>query len=167
MSIEAMKQGVEALEVMKAGHCAEEKIYINNAITALRQAIAQAEKQAPVAYFDSSILQIPADYFGKDGWVAKVYSVPQGVYTSPLYTAPLQAEKQEPVAWVTFVESFGGYPKLKASETQKEGYAPVFTAPSKREWVGLTEDEVKHYNNRLSGSNVAQEIESKLRERNK
>lgn len=36
----------------------------------------------------------------------------------------------------------------------------------RKEWVGLTDEEIKHYNSRLSGSGVAQEIESKLRERN-
>lgn len=56
MSIEAMKQALEALEVMKAGHCAEEKIYINNAITALRQAIEEAEKQEPVAWRNDGFL---------------------------------------------------------------------------------------------------------------
>ncbi len=53
----------------------------------------------------------------------------------------------------------------------EEGYqdgwnAAVVDAPPKREWVGLTSEEVKHYNNRLSGSGVAEEIEAKLRERN-
>jgi hypothetical protein len=36
----------------------------------------------------------------------------------------------------------------------------------KREWVGLTELEINHYNSRLSGSGVAEEIQAKLRERN-
>ena len=49
--------------------------------------------------------------------------------------------EQEPIAWITFVESFCGYPKLKASDAQKEGYVPVYTAPPKREWVGLTEED--------------------------
>ena len=35
-----------------------------------------------------------------------------------------------------------------------------------KEWVGLTDEEIKHYNNRLSGSGVAQEIATKLKERN-
>jgi hypothetical protein len=48
---------------------------------------------------------------------------------------------------------------------EKEFFEAART-PSRKKWVGLTEDEIKHYNNRLSGSNVAQEIESKLRERN-
>jgi len=51
---------------------------------------------------------------------------------------------------------------LRADESGKLSIGEL----PRKEWVGLTELEVKHYNNRLSGSNVAQEIESKLRERN-
>ena len=36
----------------------------------------------------------------------------------------------------------------------------------KREWVGLTDEERRRYNNRLSGSGVAEEIEAKLKEKN-
>lgn len=56
--------------------------------------------------------------------------------------AALELEGLKPVAWVTFVESFCGYPKLKASDTQKEGYVPVYTAPPKRNWVGLHLDDI-------------------------
>ena len=40
------------------------------------------------------------------------------------------------------------------------------TAPPKREWVGLTDEERRRYNDRLSGSGVAEEIEAKLKEKN-
>jgi hypothetical protein len=79
--------------------------------------------------------------------------------------AELAKPEQEPVAWM--LPEYGDV--LSAAEVGgKPGIynIPLYTAPPKREWVGLTELEVKHYNNRLSGSNVAQEIESKLRERN-
>jgi hypothetical protein len=33
-------------------------------------------------------------------------------------------------------------------------------------WVGLTDLEISHYNSRLSGSGVAEEIEAKLKEKN-
>lgn len=35
-----------------------------------------------------------------------------------------------------------------------------------RQWVGLTDEERRHFNNRLSGSGVAEEIEAKLKEKN-
>ena len=50
--------------------------------------------------------------------------------------------EQEPVAWMAFVESFCGYRIIKASSTQKEGYVPVYTAPPRKEWVGLTDEEI-------------------------
>lgn len=34
-----------------------------------------------------------------------------------------------------------------------------------KQWVGLTDEERRHYNNRLSGSGVAEDIEAKLKER--
>jgi len=89
MNIEAMKQALEALE--KA-----DKIngYANNkkAITALRQAIEQAEKQEPVGYWN-----------GKE-------------------TAWFEHETDRPVGDCTI---------------------PLYASPSKREWVGLTDEEIK------------------------
>ena len=74
--------------------------------------------------------------------------------------------EQKPVAWITFVESFCGYPKLKASDAQKEGYVPVYTAPSKQ-WVGLTEDEMTEIWEK-SGWYVRlfESVEAKLKEKN-
>ena len=81
-----------------------------------------------------------------------------------LIEAELAKPEQEPVAWM--LPEYGDV--LSASEADGTGIynIPLYTAPPKREWVGLTELEIKHYNSRLSGSGVAQEIESKLRERN-
>jgi hypothetical protein len=36
----------------------------------------------------------------------------------------------------------------------------------KREWVGLTDEEIALYDKRLSGSGVARDIEAKLKEKN-
>jgi hypothetical protein len=33
-------------------------------------------------------------------------------------------------------------------------------------WVGLTDEECRHFNNRLSGSGVAEEIDALLKEKN-
>lgn len=35
-----------------------------------------------------------------------------------------------------------------------------------KEWVGLTDEECRHFNNRLSGSGVAEEIDALLKEKN-
>ena len=51
MSVEAMKQALEAFEDFVDDPRAQEQI--NASIAALRQAIAEAEKQEPVAWMDS------------------------------------------------------------------------------------------------------------------
>ena len=94
MSIEAMKQAVEAFEHIKKyvtddGAMPEnwdayhEKEYF--ALEALRQAIEQAEKQEPVAWMEDSI-----EFYAKDH--------PTNSCTIPLYTAPLRKE------WVGLTE---------------------------------------------------------------
>lgn len=66
----------------------------------------------------------------------------------PLYAAPLQAQHHEPVAWMYLSD-------LKTFETEettaiafsievgcpKEISVPLYTAPPRREWVGLTDEE--------------------------
>ena len=53
MSIEAMKQALEALELHAKQYPHMQKGYTVDAITSLRQAIAEAEKQEPVAYVET------------------------------------------------------------------------------------------------------------------
>jgi hypothetical protein len=102
MSIEAMKQALEALE-------RADKIngYANNkkAINALRQAIAEAEKQEPVGYLYDWLNPENRDEVIRDWFAASTYVIEKdkGFNVRPLYTAPVHAsenaEKQEPVAW--------------------------------------------------------------------
>ena len=67
----------------------------------------------------------------------------------------LETEKQEPVAWRTF-DGEGGYDyrSYEMNETYDKEWAernpnhkgwvePLYTAPPKKEWVGLTEREVE------------------------
>ena len=55
MNIEAMKKALEALEFFKdTAICSADTDVANEAITSLRQAIAEAEKQEPVAWIDDS-----------------------------------------------------------------------------------------------------------------
>ena len=81
MSIEAMKQALEALEFANVNHWWGSS-NIEKAITSLRQAISDAEKQEPVAWvtdlkFDSETELIPARRKGKLG---------TGGFNIPLYT---------------------------------------------------------------------------------
>ena len=152
--IDAMKQAVEAFEHIKKyvtddGAMPEnwdayhEKEYF--ALEALRQAIEQAEKQThtdhPMRHWDR---------------------------TCPACVA--EAEKQQPVAY-KYVDKHN--PLIFYFTTHKDSLpnpevieTALYTAPPKREWVGLTDVEVGKYSDRLNGGDIAREVEVKLRERN-
>lgn len=134
MSIEAMKQWLEALEGCRIEYDYHgnpmdiSDINVLNAITALRQAIEQQEKQEPVAW------QVhPFDYgFGYEGVYARTDRTElveswkrKGWTVHPLYTTP--QPQQEPV----------GINGL--TETQTNATASVFgllnTSQPKREQV--------------------------------
>jgi hypothetical protein len=90
----------------------------------------------------------------------------------------LETEKQEPVAWMHTTAAGLVYFRKKP---QDKVFSPqaVYTAPPKREWVGLTADEIWECN-KASGSAVefhicyehqnledfAEAIEAKLKEKN-
>jgi hypothetical protein len=94
MSIEAMKQALEALEVIEPDTTpdSDAEIYCRNAITSLRaaiasysQAIAEAEKQEPVAWLDP--------------WTRNNVTTDYDAYGSrgiPLYTTPPQRQPLYP-----------------------------------------------------------------------
>ena len=139
--IEAMKQALEALEKISMGGSPE---WANDVIPALRQAIDQAEKQELVAN--------RSDCGHKEFMPLCQMCQAMGAQAHS-YTAPPMTPEHLP----QYIATDG--------KPMESGGGGVCSRPRK-EWVGLTKLEVKHYNNRLSGSNVAQEIESKLRERN-
>jgi hypothetical protein len=91
---EAMKLALEALEYRAHGPVSGEKDLTDRAITTLRTAIEQAEKQEPVG----EVVQIdPADdEDGPHAWVALYNDVALG---TKFYTTPPAAPVQEPVAW--------------------------------------------------------------------
>jgi hypothetical protein len=81
--------------------------------------------------------------------------------------------QQEPVAWITN----GGKGELwwhRSSKFDEEGNLigpnpddiPLYTAPPKREWVGLTDDEMEALFLNEDGVRFARYIEAKLREKN-
>jgi hypothetical protein len=142
MSIEVMKQALEALKLHLTHHehgC----VYLNPVMRAIEAELAKPE-QEPVAWMN------------KDGWIG-LYK--QGDATTPLYTAP---QKYCPS------ENNAAYEKGFVEGMAKQMHSSVDRAVNAmaKKWVGLTELEVKHYNSRLSGSGVAQEIEAKLKEKN-
>jgi hypothetical protein len=123
MSIKAMKQALDALEELMPTGAATLHLR-ENAITALRQAIAEAEKEATlqeisdigqeIEQWDTSdmahrsgglsVEQEPVAWMNKDGWIG-LYK--QGDATIPLYTAP----PKRPVKSYT-----GGYPQYATDD---------------------------------------------------
>ena len=135
--IEAMKQALEALESCtpedtSTGHViypSYDEQAVEKAITALRTAIEQAEKQEPVAW-------VVEDQNGERlEWAGDVPGC-AGLPTFPLYTTPPAAPVQEPVeTGDTMFRQF-------MSEADKAGIThwPTPTA-AQRQWVGLTPEE--------------------------
>ena len=137
MSIEAMKQAVSLL-VSYQDFTGDFRIANECGVTiaALRQAIEQAEKQEPVAWMTNSEQDVTAEFLFSH--------VQTPMHKIPLYEAP----PKRPVKSYT-----GGVPQ----------YA---TDAPKREWVGLTDEEITEYSSWLSGRNVVRAIEQRLKEKN-
>ena len=81
-----------------------------------------------------------------------------------------QAEKQEPVAWMVRDQVDGcRYPSaLKNPASSINGESkPLYTAPPKREWVGLTEEEKQAAYLKIDAWSACVDfIEAKLKEKN-
>ena len=84
-----------------------------------------------------------------------------------------EAMKQEPVAWITN----GGKGELwwyQSSKFDEEGNLigpnpddiPLYTAPPQREWVGLTDEEVKYIADSEWEEAFVRLVEAKLKEKN-
>lgn len=182
MSVEAMKQALEALEY------ADEMIdtaCVPKAITNLRIAIEQAEKIEPV--------------MGTKTWYEDGKVITQNLYPSDVY----KQEKQEPVAWMYEVN--GAHTILDLFEPPDDAYDegtlyPLYTTPQpqqepvkmvaynclcgrimkfesvngivapQREWVGLTDEEItalkRNGERYISSQEFARAIEAKLKEKN-
>jgi len=88
-------------------------------------------------------------------------------------TAIEQAEKQEPVAYLWRGELFFPY-EYQAIAEEGDDAQPLYTAPPKREWVGLTDEEIKEIIGNWGDTPIKgytrklfDQIEAKLKEKNK
>jgi hypothetical protein len=143
--IDAMKQ---ALEVLERASDAGYSIECEEAITALSQAIEQAEKEATlqeISDIGQEIEQEPFAWVKQDvceGQFMSSTMLPRKIWWEceknigfPIYTAPpKQGIEQEPVAWIQedrIVPEIG-YDCTMTREHPKElGYKPLYTAPQK------------------------------------
>jgi hypothetical protein len=99
-------------------------------------------------------------------------------YYSEAINALRQAleEKQEPVAWISDSPTKGNGKQLHWTKSEawrwSSNITPLYTAPPKREWVGLTDEELKPLcdeNHIMFGAytvDFIQAIEAKLKEKN-
>jgi hypothetical protein len=140
MSIEAMKQSLEALEFFKdTAICSADTDVANEAITSLRQAIAEAEKQEPVAWrvtyrdFENipQLIFLPHEVH-PDSPLAKNG---KNLMQEPLYTHP--QPKQEPVAMRYDFDGYG-YKYIDNGsgsdwQTRIKDAEPVFAHPQPKQ----------------------------------
>jgi hypothetical protein len=146
MSREIMQQALAKFESLwEIGIDAVYKVELLPEIRALRQAIEQAEKQEPVAWMVRDSI---------DGsWYPCAFENPAGAIkgeSKPLYAVPQQAEKQEPIAWMVYtLDGASAFVTDNPNDfTELHSCFALYTAPPRKEWVGLTEDEMSEIYNK-------------------
>jgi len=145
MSIEAMQQALNALEY----HTMQTRPihHTDKAIEALRQAIEQAEKQFNPDWDQQAVL------------VERIRELEAQLYE--------QAEKQEPVAWMTNSEhEYSIEYKFNWLQTPLHDI-PLYTAPPRKEWVELNLDDIPDvFVGDISFCQGAKWAQAKLKEKN-
>jgi len=163
--IDAMKQALEALEMGCTDINGNEVDLVTPAITALRQAIEQAEKQERIPESWMGITDNPycddLDCNDPNGramrWHNKLLDLRKQAALDGLAETTREIE-QEPVC--------DKDPHLCWSVRCQLGKVCKNTAPPKREWQGLTDKEIADFSNWVSCIQLIEAVESKLKERN-
>ena len=131
----------------------------------------------------------PVAWMWKDGTLTADPDYADGTWT-PLYAAPVHANdisqervdetskrKDEPVVWIKDDEiAFMSAARMLGATEWKtnlglkpeHGDVPLYTAPPKREWVGLTDEDLIDIGKKYYGNSVDAmlAIEAKLKEKN-
>ena len=141
-TIDALKLAEEALEELhySSGTVKAVTLY-KSALAAIREALAEHEKQEPVAFRTMELRMKPVAYGVKntDEFLifqneqqAQHYADKWELVVVPLYAAPVQPVKQEPVARHDGFGNFHAYTNIPPGTL-------LYTAPvsAKREWVDL------------------------------
>ena len=156
--IEVLKQALEALEFFnETAICCADTDISNEAITSLRQAIAELESQEQVSYSGNGTA-------GRENAIA-----PTGFFFQ------MPKESQEPVAWMHpsgkgYDSAFRDHSTVMVCTGNKwDGWIPLYTHPQ-RTWIGLTDEEItalKHNGERyISSQDFARAVEAKLKDKN-
>jgi len=121
---EAAQQALEALEATHydVGSAEKQRLQVMDAITALRAALAQQE-QEPTARYKCTV--VDAQH-------------PNGVPFEQWVNAP--QEEPEPVAWR---HKGAGHFTVTPLVSKFPEWEPLYTAPPRREWQGLSEEDME------------------------
>ena len=144
---EALRMALEALEF--DGFTPEDathRIYHAKAITAIKKALEQ-EKALQALHDENERLGLYKDAYGQP--------------------------EPEPVAWAKFSENGNIIDLLSEPDSE---YVPLYTSPPKREWQGLTDEDVEEVeqwvefkeegSGRIPTEKLIRYIEAKLKEKN-
>ena len=156
-----------ALEAMERRNAVndEYKVYLQDAIETLRQALAQPE-QEPVAWISDS----PTKGNGKQLYWTMEQAWKWSSNITPLYTAPSGKQKQEPVTLESVYETIIHWDDGGGKRSRRElarRITELYTAPPSKPWVSLTDEEIMEpwpFETRIE---LVRWIEAKLREKNK
>ena len=175
---EIMQQALDALKNTATRSAAEQYATEQNAIAALEAALAQPE-QEPVhflangvrykvthqGYYGCSIVGLPENLNGQ--WVALVEATDSKHLNC---IAPQESTKpeQEPVAWQNLHLPDEFYDHRLLDPSWYSHYRPLYTAPQRKEWVGLTQEERDELLNGSTHipSRLIDWVEQKLKEKN-
>ena len=154
MSREAMQMALEALEDANDVARMEfsDENYYSEAINALRQALVDADDTS-----EKRVDEMVKSEHGKKIEIAQAYQRGWDAAVA----------QQEPVAWM-YVNEDGECEQIEYGPVFDDpGVTPLYTAPPKKEWVGLTAYEIQeiHSGNQHWGD-FACAIEAKLKEKN-
>lgn len=134
--IEAMKQALEALDGLS------EPYYVLKAQAALRQAIAQAEKQEPVAW-NENIDEMPFNTYCKAvvDWYSYATNGDSFLEGRDVEVIVVRYKVDEDEDDIVFMHK--GNKQYAHTKCEVSKWKPLYTAPPRKEWVGLTDDEIR------------------------
>ena len=168
---EALKLAFEALEWQKA----------REALNAIKEALVEPNQALDKFFevenelglhYDEKPEQKPV--VGKKTWFEDGKVVTQYLTAKDIYKEPEQEPEQEPVAW-GYRSKDGEIYDCISPETHADAEGdykvPLYTNPPKREWVGLTDEEItelrlKTFDARATNYEAYRVIEAKLKEKN-
>lgn len=161
---EIMQMALDALEswqktCLDCGRPSEELGRSTKPLQALRTALAQPDTQIGITYEEANS---PEPYCKRCG--KKLGTEAYDVHTCT-------PKEIQPVAWCIVKDGrVHGLVKFKPAVMNSEKWQPLYTEPQKKEWVGLTGDEVNECaagcHNGNSVQDAIQKAEAKLKDKN-